>query len=207
MGQYLDSLKKRNITAYLLKGVLTMNIPDGVDESLMAKIKKAAPQIKAELLADDLDDRKPNSSEARESTPLMSAIRAKRKSIACPNCQEVTEAIEYEQPSEGWHYTQCAECGYLGTVCISGMSDQAIEIQKKLDGQGWCIIRSNTLNEPVVVSKAEGIPLPAHLKRCIVYTLSECAILNKELLSQTHKAKRNHGGTVEKLTKEEARLF
>lgn len=200
MGKYLDALKDRNITAYLLgsKQVLTMNIPDGTPEDLMAKIRKAAPKIKAELLALELDQTNPNSSDARESTPLMQAIRHRRKLATCKACGEPVEAIEYEQPSEGYHHYECLVCEYVGVVCLSEQSDQATQMQSALDTKGYCLIRSSVLKEVVVITKSDSIPLPKELRKLVSYTLGECSLIAKDTLPQTHRIKKQFNGKIEK---------
>lgn len=208
MGRYLEALKKRKIRAFLSGNSLSIDIPEDVDVSpkVLAQIKANSDIIKAELLAEQAEDLGTSVRQSRDNSPLMAAIRAKRKLATCQQCGEPVEAQEYPQPSEGWHFYDCASCESCGTVCLSETSDQAQRLQAKLDEQGWCLIQSGALGEPVVIRKA-GVNKPEHLSRRISYTLNECALLDKDSLPEVHRLKRQFGGKVEKPTKRESGLF
>lgn len=199
MGKYLKSLNKRGITAYLLKGNVVIDFPDdSVQAEMLAKVKNALSAIKAELLAEQDDSL---DFDTRDNSPLMAAIRAKRKLAVCGTCGEVVEATEYPKPSEGWHFTDCDKCGHLGTVCLSELSEARQQIQAKLDQQGWCLMRSGVLGEPVIIVTASDIQTPKHLGKAVRYTLQEAACLRgstKDAVEAVQRVKRVFGGEVER---------
>lgn len=205
MGRYLEALKKRNITAFISKGNVALNIPEaGISDELSAKIKQNLKAIKAELLSELAADNQPEPStkDSRDSSPLMAAIRKKRKTAVCPDCGDVVDAQEYPQPSEGWHFIDCPACEFCGTICLDDTTEQADRLQAKLDNQGWALMRSAVLGEPVALVVAPDIQTPEHLAKAMRYTLQEAACLRKaelEMLRKVHEIKQIMGGTVEQM--------
>lgn len=203
---FTDGLRQMGMYAQIVNGRLNIGPSNLITDKIIKIAKENRDSIIAELLAEQGEDPGTSVRQSRDSSRLMAAIRAKAKLATCQQCGELVEAQEYPQPSEGWHFYDCESCESCGTVCLSEASDQAQRLQAKLDAQGWCLIRSEVLGEPVVIRKA-GIKPPEHLDRCISYTLNECALLSSDSVAEVHRLKRQFGGKLQKATKREAGMF